>query len=326
MPHDHAHDHNDHGHSHAPAVTGENEHMVLLSFLLIAGFMVVEVIGGLLSGSLALLADAGHMMTDAVALALAYFAFRLGRRAADMRRTFGYARLEVVAGLLNAVSLFIIIAWILHEAWQRFREPQAVLTGPMMGVAVLGLLVNLLVLWLLMRGDRDHVNIRGAILHVLGDLLGSVGAILAAIVIYFTSWTQIDPILSVLVSLLILRSAWVLLKNALHILLEGAPEGISPDDIEHHLMAHVPDLATVGHIHVWSITSGRVIATMEIRPQDGAAPRDVVHAVEHQLEAAFGIGHATIAIDWDGKAGPCRLSHPRGATHHHDHPEPSPQP
>ncbi|MFV0492011.1 MAG: cation diffusion facilitator family transporter [Pseudorhodobacter sp.] len=334
MPHahDHNHDHDGHDHSHVPTVTSDNERKVLISFLLIASFMVVEVIGGFLSGSLALIADAGHMMTDAVALALAYFAFRLGRRVADTRRTFGYARFEVVAGLLNAVTLFVIVAWILYEAWERFQAPHVVLAGPMMAVAVAGLLINLVVLWILTRGDSDHVNIKGAALHVLGDLLGSVGAVAAAIVIYYTGWTPIDPILSVLVSLLVLRSAWALLRNAINILLEGAPDGASPEEIEHHLLANVPDLAAVSHIHVWSITSGRILATMEIRPREGAEARVVVRAVESQLNAQFGIEHATIAIDWNDGVRSCSLAQPPGNNtrtahthaegHHHPHPEP----
>ncbi len=224
--HDHGHDHD---HDHTPTVTSANERKVLVSFFLIFGFMLVEAVGGVLSGSLALLADAGHMLTDAVALALAYAAFRFGRRAADSKRTFGYLRFEVIAGFLNAVTLFAIVAWIAYEAWERLQAPPVILAGPMMIVAVLGLLINVLVLWIMTRGETDHVNVKGAILHVMGDLLGSVGAIVAAIVIYFTGWTPIDPILSVLVAALILRSAWKLLAKSIHILLEGAPEDASPE-------------------------------------------------------------------------------------------------
>ena len=190
-PAQHDHDH-DHDHSHAPTVTGDNERKVLVSFFLIFSFMIVEAVGGVLSGSLALLADAGHMLTDAAALALAYFAFRFGRRAADARRTFGYARFEVVAGFVNAVTLFAIVVWIVYEAFRRFLAPVEILSGPMLTVAVAGLLVNVFVLWFLTRGDTEHVNIKGAALHVMGDLLGSVGAIAAALVIRYTGWTPID--------------------------------------------------------------------------------------------------------------------------------------
>lgn len=316
----HSHDHAGHDHSHAPEVTSDNERKVLISFFLIASFMVVEVIGGLLSGSLALIADAGHMLTDAVALALAYLAFRFGRRAADARRTYGYARFEVLAGLLNAVTLFAIVGWILYEAWQRLQAPHVVLAGPMMAVAIAGLLVNILVFWILTRGDNDHVNIKGASLHVLSDMLGSVGAVGAAIIIYFTGWTPIDPILSVVVSALVLRSAWKLLANTLHILLEGAPEGVSAEEVEKDLTENVPGLEAVSHIHVWSITSGRVLATMEVRPAPDADPRTVVRAVEHRMKESFGVEHSTVAIDWNDGASTCSLSGVSDAdAHDHDH-------
>ncbi|MGH6862400.1 MAG: cation diffusion facilitator family transporter, partial [Phyllobacterium sp.] len=232
--------HSHEGHDHAPRITADNERKVLIAFLITFSFMVVEVIGGLLSGSLALIADAGHMLTDAGALALAYAAFRFGKRAADERRTFGYLRFEVIAGLINAMALFAILIWIVIEAVERFRNPGEVLAGPMFVVATIGLLINITVFWILTRGDSEHVNIKGAVLHVLGDLLGSVAAIGAAIVIYYTGWTPIDPILSILVCLLILRSAWSLMRNSLHILLEGAPENASPEEIEHNLLKTIP--------------------------------------------------------------------------------------
>lgn len=321
--HGHSHHHgHDHDHSHTPTITKDNERKVLLSFVLIATFMVVEVVGGILSGSLALLADAGHMLTDAAALALAFAAFRFGQRAADTKRTFGYLRFEVVAGFVNAVTLFLIVGWIVYEAWDRFQSPAPVLAGPMFAVAVAGLLVNILVFWILTRGDSEHVNIKGAALHVMGDLLGSVGAVVAAVVIYITNWTPIDPILSVVVSLLVLRSAWKLAAKSLHILLEGAPEGAAPDLIERHLLDKVPGVVAVSHIHVWSITSGRVLATMHVRPSSDSDARTVVRAVERTLKADFEIEHATVAVDWNDDGGRCSLSpvsqHGDG-DHDHDH-------
>ena len=309
MAHSHAagHDH-DHDHSHAPTVTTENERKVLLGFAITFSFMLVEVVGGLLSGSLALIADAGHMVTDAAALALAYAAFRLGRRAADAKRTFGYLRLEVVAGLFNAFTLFVIVIWIGYEAWSRLMEPYEVLAGPMLVVAVIGLAVNLLVFWILNRGGSDHVNIKGASLHVLGDLLGSVGAILAALVIYATGWTPIDPLLSVVVALLILRSAWSLFGKSAHILLEGAPDDAQPAEIERHLLATVPNLAAVRHVHVWLITSGRKLGTMHVKPTEDRFAQAVVRDVERQLADRFSIEHATVAIDWTDGAPACSLS------------------
>lgn len=294
-------DHSHHDHSHAPEVTSTNERKVLISLVLISVFMVVELVGGLISGSLALLADAGHMLSDALALALAYAAFRFGRRSADQQRTFGYARLEVVAGFVNSLTLFAIVLWILYEAWQRFQSPYEILAGPMLGVAVVGLIVNLVVIWILTRGDAEHVNIRGALLHAVGDLLGSVGAVGAAIIIAYTGWTPIDPILSVLVSMLILRSAWKLMKASLHILLEGAPEGASADDIKSHLL-NVDGVSDVSHVHVWSLTSGKALATLHVTPVDANDARNVVAAIEAALHERFRISHATIAIDWENTA------------------------
>lgn len=317
--HDHAkgHDHNhDHDHSHVPVVTKDNERKILISFLIIFSFMFVEAVGGYVSGSLALLADAGHMLTDAIALGLAYVAFRLGRRAADGQRTFGYARFEVIAGLVNALTLFGIVGWILYEAIERFQEPQPVLAGSMLVVALIGMLVNIFVLWFLTRGDSEHVNVKGAVLHVMGDLLGSVGAIVAAVVIWYTGWTPIDPILSVFVSLLILRSAWSLLKNTLHILLEGAPANAGSSQISEHLRTTVPGIQNVSHIHVWSLTSGRVLATLQVQPMDGVDVRSVVNQVEHELKTKFNIEHLTIGIDWEGDAS-CSLEEPGNATASH---------
>ncbi|MDO9638373.1 MAG: cation diffusion facilitator family transporter [Pseudotabrizicola sp.] len=314
------HAHNGHDHSHTPTVTNANERKVLLSFFLISGFMVVEVVGGLLSGSLALLADAGHMLTDSAALALAYAAFRAGRRVADSRRTFGYLRLGVIAAFVNALTLFGIVGWIFYEAVQRLRQPGEVLAGPMMMVAVAGLLINILVLWIMTRGETRDVNIRGAILHVMGDLLGSVGAIVAAISISITGWTPIDPILSVVVAALILRAAWPLMAESVHILLEGAPDHAAPDEIEQALLAAVPDLAAVGHIHLWQITSDRAMATLTVRPADDSKAKSVSRKVADFLKSEFGIDHSTVAIDWnDGIRDRCSLN-PALAVHHHGHP------
>ena len=304
--HDHA-DHDHAGHSHTPAVSAGNERVVLIGFVLTAGFMVAEVIAGFLSGSLALIADAGHMLTDAAALLLAWAAFRFGRRASDGQRTFGYMRLEVVAGFVNALVLFALTGWIIYEAIQRFRAPHEVLAGPMFVVAVLGLVVNIAVFLVLSRGDKAHVNIRGAMVHVLGDLLGSVAAIGAAVVIWLTGWMPIDPLLSVLVSLLILRSGWALFRNSLHILMEGTPGNVVIEDLSKALVAKVPGLAAVRHVHVWSITSGKPVATLEIALAAGADAAAVTRAVKAALLADYGITHATVEIVWDANARSCAL-------------------
>jgi cobalt-zinc-cadmium efflux system protein len=303
---DHGHDHA--GHSHAPAVSAADERVVLIGFLLTAGFMLAEIVAGLLSGSLALIADAGHMLTDAAALLLAWAAFRFGRRASDGKRTFGYMRLEVVAGLINAVTLFALVGWIVYEAIQRFMTPHEVLAGPMFVVAVLGLVVNIVVFLVLARGDKEHVNIRGAMVHVLGDLLASVAAIAAAVTIWLTGWMPVDPILSVLVSLLILRSAWTLFRNSLHILMEGTPGNVVIEDLSKALVAQVPGLEAVRHVHVWSITSGKPVATLEIALAPGGDAAVVTRAVKHTLRADYGITHSTVEIVWGADGASCALT------------------
>jgi len=308
MPH--SHQGLDHDHSYTG--TSANEHKMLISFVLIFGFMWVEIIGGLLSGSLALLADAGHMFTDAAALALAYLAFRFGRKAADNKRTFGYSRLEVLAGFLNALTLFVIVGWIGYEAWKRFFNPAEILAGTMMAVACVGLLINLLVLWVMTRGDTDHINVKGAVLHVIGDVLGSVAAIVAAIVVMLTGWTPIDPILSLVVALLILRSAGRLMAKSIHILLEGAPDYASPEKIYSALIQQVPNLAEASHIHVWQLTSGRTMTTLHVRAKHDSQAPAVVRQVSQVLKEQFAIEHSTIAIDWNDAEEPlnCGLQQP----------------
>jgi cobalt-zinc-cadmium efflux system protein len=313
---DHGHDHSGHDHSHAPTVTASNERTVLLALVLTAGFMIAEVIGGLLSGSLALIADAGHMLTDAVALGLAWAGFYFGKRAATSSKTFGYLRLEVLAGFVNAVTLLLLVAWIAWEAVGRLLEPSPVLAGPMLVVAILGLVVNIGVFLILRRADTEHVNIQGAMLHVMGDLLGSVAAIIAAVAIYFTGWTPIDPILSVLILLLILRSAWALLKNSLHILLEGTPANIDIEDLRRHLLEKVEGVSSVDHVHVWSITSGMPSATLEAAIEPGADSRAVTRAIKRELSERFGIGHSTVEIVWGDEAACSLEATPSGSGGH----------
>ena len=222
----------------------------------------------------------------------------------------------MIAGLVNALTLFGIVGFIVYEAIERFQEPQPVLAGSMFVVAIIGMLVNLFVLWYLTRGDSEHVNVKGAVLHVMGVLFFSLGAIVAAVVIWYTGWTPIDPILSVFVSLLILRSAWSLLKNTLHILLEGAPDNAGADKISEHLLKTVPGIQSVNHIHVWSLTSGRVLATLQVQPMEGVDVRSVMKQVEAELKTKFKIEHPTIGIDWDGVAS-CTLEEPNTAALSH---------
>ncbi|WP_044436642.1 cation diffusion facilitator family transporter [Skermanella aerolata] len=288
------HDHGPGGHAHA--VTANSERKVLWAMLLTGGFMFAEVIGGVVSGSLALIADAGHMLTDFASLALAWFAFRLARRPADLKRSYGYHRFQVLAAFVNGISLFAISVWITIEAIGRLFNPVEVLGGQMLIVATLGLLVNIAAFWILHRGGAENLNVRGATLHVLGDMLGSVGAIAAALIILWTGWTPIDPILSVVVVLLILRGAWRVTKESGHILLEGAPYGIDATRIDAALK-DVPGVTDVHHIHAWSLTNERQMVTLHAVIDESADQNGTVVAINNVLHARFGIDHVTVQVE-----------------------------
>ncbi|MCH7820669.1 MAG: cation transporter [Proteobacteria bacterium] len=262
--------------------------------------MVVEVIGGILSGSLALLADAGHMLTDSMALALTLIAFRVSTRPADARLTYGYHRFQILAAFVNGLSLLFIVGWILYEAVTRFLAPPDVLGPTMLVVASAGLVVNIIAFVVLHGGDRDNLNIRGATLHVASDLLGSIAAIVAAIVIIYTGWMAIDPILSVAVAILILRSAWVLVKRSAHVLLEGAPEWLDVDDMRDKLISRVPEVSNIHHVHVWGLTPQELMLTMHVRVHSTPEnPTDIIRCVKTILRDEYGIGHSTIEIETD---------------------------
>jgi cobalt-zinc-cadmium efflux system protein len=263
---------------------------------LTAGFAVVEVAGGAYAGSLALIADAGHMLTDAAALALAWYAFRLGRRPADPRRSFGYHRAQVLAAFVNGGVLVAVVIWIAVEAVQRLFEPIAVLGGPMLAVGLAGLVVNL-VAFALLRDGRDNMNVRAAALHVIGDLLGSAAAVAAALVIVEAGWTPIDPILSVAVAALVLRSAWGLLRQSGHILLEGTPDWLDVERLRVELSAVVPGVEDVHHVHVWSMTSERSLLTLHVQVTQGTDRDHVLQSIQTYLSKHYGIGHSTIQIE-----------------------------
>lgn len=271
------------------------ERRILWAMALTGGFMIAEVVGGILSGSLALLADAGHMLTDVAALALAHAGIRFGQRPADPRRSYGYRRLEVLAAFVNGIVLLALTAWIAVEAVQRFMLPVEILSTPMLVIAVLGLLVNL-ASFAILRSGAESVNVAVALAHVIGDLLGSLAAIGAALVIMATGWTPIDPLLSLLVAVLIVRSGWQIVRRAGHILLEGTPEGMDPADIRASI-GGVAGVADAHHVHVWSLTSGRPIATLHLRLQPGADAGAVLVSVKQRLAETFGITHSTVEID-----------------------------
>lgn len=297
------HDHGD-GHSHGPTLSHDapeeerrsKERAIAIAAILTGGFMGAEVVGGLISGSLALLADAGHMLTDFASLILAWLAFRLARRPADWKRTYGFDRFSVLAAFVNGLSLFAIAIWILFEALHRLRDPSEVLGGLMLWVAIGGLVVNILAFWVLSRAEGDNLNVRAAAIHVLGDLLGSVAAIVASLVIIWTGWTPIDPILSVLVVLLILRSAWAVVRESGHILLEGAPRGFDARAIASDLEENVSGVLRAHHIHAWSITQERPMATLEIDLEPSADAQLVRRAVKERVKELSSVEHVTVEI------------------------------
>lgn len=271
---------------------------------LTGAFMVVEAAGGLISGSLALLADAGHMLTDTAALALSWFAFRMARRPATEHKSYGYHRFQILAAFANGLALFAIALWIVVEAVGRLWHPVEILGMPMIAIAAMGLVVNCLGFWILNRGEGHghNLNIRSASLHILGDLLGSVAAIAAAAIILYTGWTPIDPILSVLVALMILRGAWAVVKQSSHILLEGTPEGLDSAAICQALET-IPGVAGIHHVHAWSLTSDKLVVTLHAVVTDAAQPGQVVRDINAILQERFGVGHATVQIEHGGE--PC---------------------
>jgi cobalt-zinc-cadmium efflux system protein len=260
-----------------------------------AVFMVAEAVGGVLSGSLALLADAGHMLTDVAALGLSVFAIRLARRPPSTKRTFGYVRLEILAALVNGATLLVIAGLIMVEAWERFTVPVEVNGGLMLGVAVMGLAVNITGATLLHAHAHDNINVRGAYLHVLGDLLGSVGAIAAGVVIIATGWTPIDPIVSMVIALLILWGAWGLVREAADILLESAPGHVDMDAILRDL-AGIDGLDEVHDVHVWTLTSGFVALSAHGVIDDPRHHTRILDEVRDRM-GSHGIAHVTFQIE-----------------------------
>lgn len=291
MPAGDHHHHHDHPHRGL-----SNERRVAIAMWITGGFMVVEAAGGVLSGSLALIADAGHMLTDTGALALAWLAVRLARRPADDARSYGYHRAEILAAFLNGVVMLALSAWIVVEAIGRIAQPLPVLGTPMLLVALGGLAVNTLS-FVMLHGAHRSLNLRGAALHVLGDLLGSVAAIAAAVVILATGFMPIDPLLSILVALLILASAWRVTRDAAHILMEGTPQGLEPEAISTDLIEHVEGVAGVHHVHAWSLTPGHSLVTLHAQLTPDADAHVALAGIRARLASRFGVGHATIQIE-----------------------------
>ncbi|MDE2496286.1 MAG: cation transporter, partial [Xanthomonadaceae bacterium] len=292
-----AHSH-DHGQDHEHADGGSRGRLAF-AFALTCLMLVVEALGGWWSGSLALLADAAHMLVDAGALALAWAAAVYALKPADARRSFGYARMEVLAGFVNALVQLLLVAGIVYEAIRRLLALDSIHieSGVMLVVAAVGLAVNAIVLRSLHGNDHENLNTAGARLHVFGDLLGSVATVLAALLVRYLGWEWADPALSLLVSLLILRGAFVLLKRSSHILLEGVPEGVAPEAIRMALVTADPAIAEVHHLHVWQIASGSRMATLHARLREGGDAQQALRSVQQVLRERFSISHVTVQIE-----------------------------
>ena len=290
MAHDHAHD---------IKLTRNNQaRPIAITLALVVLYMGLEVVGGVVSGSLALLADAGHMLSDAGALALTLFAMRVARRRPTAERTYGYYRAEILAALANGATLVAIAIYIFVEAYERFRDPPEV-DGPLMlAVACGGLVVNGAGLWLLRGGREGNLNVRGAWLHVLTDALGSVQAIVAGALIWAFAWNWVDPLASVLIGLLVIYSSWSLIAQSVAVLMEGAPGNINVDEVRSALL-DLPHVSSVHDLHVWTITSGFVALSAHVTCAEPAKREDVLQSAQRVLAERFGIRHSTIQIDRD---------------------------
>ncbi|WP_227673083.1 cation diffusion facilitator family transporter [Psychrobacter sp. DD43] len=330
-----SHDHDEHlEHTVAPRDTKGYQRTLLISFLIITGYMFVEAIGGWLTGSLALLSDAGHMLSDAIALGATLMAFKIGEKAATHQKTFGYKRFEILVASVNGATLVIIALMIFYEAIKRFNSPPEIATQGMLIVATIGMLINILVAWLMHRGSRsgdthghDHganegtatvktsddkepvnLNMQSAYLHVLSDLMGSVAAIIAALLMMSFGWVWADAVASVIVAILILFSGYRVVRDSVHILMEGTPEGISLVNVEEKLLAH-PQVQKVHDLHVWSITSGlnalscHVVVDGEMSIHESSI---LIGSLEQSL-LELGIHHATIQVE--------SAAHPQTSTH-----------
>jgi cobalt-zinc-cadmium efflux system protein len=295
-------------HSHHSHHANSGERRLLLAFALTTVAMIAEALGGWISGSLALLADAGHMLVDTFALLLAWAGARFARRPADPLRSFGYARLEVLVGYTNALAQFGLVIWIVIEACLRMRSPAPILSIIMLSIAVAGLLINLLVLGALGGHDHDDLNWAGARLHVLGDLLGSLGAAVAAVLIGWLGWMWTDSAISILVSLLILASAWKLLRRSAHILLEGTPEGLESALVAETVRRET-GVGDVHHVHIWQLAGGRRIATLHAQLAEGADASIALASIQRVLREHFHIAHATVQLEQSDCAADDCLEH-----------------
>ncbi|MGM8213082.1 cation diffusion facilitator family transporter [Virgibacillus sp. W0430] len=284
----------EHVHGHAA-----NKKALIISFIITTAYMIIEAVGGFLTNSLALLSDAGHMLSDSISLGVGAFAFIIGEKLANDRKTYGYKRIEILAALFNGVTLTIISFYIFYEAYHRFVDPPEVASFGMLTIAIIGLIVNVVVAWILNQGEtEENLNLRAAFLHVLGDLFGSIGAIIAAIVIMTLDWSWADPLASVFVAILVLISGWRVTKDAFHILMEGTPKNINLTDVVNGI-ENVTAVYSIHDLHVWSITSSQHALSCHV-VVDGnlmiAETEHILRAIEENLQS-IGITHVTIQLE-----------------------------
>jgi len=300
-----AHDHGEAGHAH-DHTAGANAKMLGWALALTSTYLIAEVIGGIVFNSLALLSDAAHMLTDVAALVIALLAIRMGKKAPDEKRTFGYRRFEILAAAFNAVLLFFIAIYVFVEAIKRFSQPEEVQSWGMMIVAAIGLGVNLISMKLLTAGKDKSFNVKGAYLEVWADMVGSIGVIAGALTIRFTGWTWVDPVVAVGIGLWVLPRTWILLRDTTNVLLEGVPGGMRLPDIRGAIAA-VPGVAGLHDLHIWSMSNDDVSTTVHVTLQDGADADAVRTAVSGVLDEQFGIEHVTVQTE--GADAPCEGDH-----------------
>lgn len=296
------HDHsNGHAHDHT---AGANARQLTIALALTGTFLIVEVIGGLVFNSLALLSDAAHMFTDAAALAIALLAIKIGQRPADEKRTFGYRRFEILAAAFNAVLLFVVAGYVLYEGIKRILDPEPVGSIGMLIVAAAGLVINLISMRILSSGKDRSLNVKGAYLEVWADMLGSLGVLVAAVVITVTDWRWVDPIVAIAIGLWVLPRTWILLRDTTHILLEGAPRGVALSDVRAAILA-TPGVASLHDLHVWVSGADQASCTVHVVLAEGADADAVRQAVGNMLEERFDLHHTTVQTELEpcGDAG-----------------------
>lgn len=289
---DHSHDHE--GHSHD--VKGLPENKLWLAFILTGTFMLIEFFGGLMTKSLALVSDAMHMMTDSFALLLAIMAIKLGKKAADKFRTYGYERFEIIAAIINAMILFLVAFYILYEAYLRFGEPVEIASTGMLIVAFAGLIINLISMIILKSGKDESLNIKGAYLEVWADMLGSVGVIVGALIIWAFDWLWVDSVIAVLIGFMVFPRTYALLKEAINLILQGVPKGLTYDEIKETIL-NEDGVVSCHDLHIWAVTQSKPIMTGHIVYEDGTDPERLRNILEEKLKDLFHLEHTTLQME-----------------------------